>query len=99
MRTVAIVACSNGLKPEFASQNEELFSYFKSIGCRIVLSSCIYEKSEGFSAGAKERADELMRMFNNPDIEEIYDISGGDLANHILDKELILQAILSCKHS
>jgi|GEM_PF-882040 len=31
MRTVAIVACSNGLKPEFASQNEELFSYFKII--------------------------------------------------------------------
>ena len=28
---------------------------------------------------------ELMRMFTDPDIDEIYDISGGDVANQILD--------------
>ena len=99
MKTVGIVACSNGQKAEFKNQNEELFNYLESIGSKVVLSSCIYEKNGTFSGTGKERACELMRMFNNPDIEEIYDISGGDLANHILDKELILQAILSCKHS
>ena len=26
-----------------------------------------------------------MRFFNDPEVEEIYDISGGDLANQVLD--------------
>jgi len=86
MKTVGIVACSNGQKAEFKNQNEELFNYLESIGSKVVLSSCIYEKNGTFSGTGKERACELMRMFNNPDIEEIYDISGGDLANQILDE-------------
>ena len=31
------------------------------------------------------KADQLMKLFNDPDIKEIYDISGGDMANQILD--------------
>ncbi len=86
MKTVGIVACSNGQKAEFINQNEELIKYLQSIGSKVVLSNCIYEKCGVFSGTAKERAYELMKMFNNPDVEEIYDISGGDLANQILDE-------------
>jgi len=86
MKTVGIVACSNGQKAEFASQNEDLINYLESIGSKVILSSCIYEKNGVFSGTGKERADELIKMFNNPDVEEIYDISGGDLANQILDE-------------
>lgn len=86
MKTVGIVACSNGLKAEFINQNEELINYLQSIGSKVVLSNCIYEKNGFFSGTAKERAGELMKMFNNTDVEEIYDISGGDLANQILDE-------------
>lgn len=96
MKTVGIVACSNGLKPEFKNQNEELFNYLNSIGSKVVLSRCIYEKNGVFSGTGKERASELMRMFKNPDIEEIYDISGGDLANQILD-ELDYTAIMNSR--
>lgn len=86
MKTVGIVACSNGQKAELKNQNEELINYLKSLGNKVVLSKCIYEKNGVFSGTGKERAGELMRMFNNPDVEEIYDISGGDLANQILDE-------------
>ncbi len=85
MKTVGIVACSNGQKMELKKQNEELVNYLESIGNKVILSNCIYEKDGVFSGSGKERAAELMRMFNNPDIEEIYDISGGDVANQILD--------------
>lgn len=86
MKKVGIVACSDAQKEEYRTQNEELVGFLESIGITPVMSSCIYEKDGGpFSGSPKEKAGELMRMFTDPDIEEIYDISGGDVANQILD--------------
>lgn len=50
----------------------------------MVLSNCLYAKRGVFQGTPKERADELMRMFEDPDVSEIYDISGGDIANQLL---------------
>lgn len=80
-----IVVCSNAQKEKSRKQNEELVCFLESIGIRTVMSSCIYENGSVFSGSSKERADQLMRMFTDPEIEEIYDISGGDVANQILD--------------
>ena len=86
MKLVGIVACSDAQKEEYRKQNEELFSFLESNDTQPVMSSCIYEKTDSiFSGSPKEKADQLMRMFTDPDIEEIYDISGGDVANQILD--------------
>ena len=86
MKKVGIVACSDAHKEKYRKQNEELIRFLESNGIRTVISSCIYEKNDSiFSGSPKEKADQLMRMFTDPDIEEIYDISGGDVANQILD--------------
>lgn len=85
MKTVAIVACSNGQKEEYRSQNEELARYLEKTGHKVLWSNDIYEKNAAFSGTGAERAAELMRFFNDPEVEEIYDISGGDLANQVLD--------------
>ena len=86
MKKVGIVACSDAQKEEYRKQNEELIRFLESKGAQPVMSSCIYEKYGSiFSGSPKEKADQLMRMFTEPDIEEIYDISGGDMANQILD--------------
>ena len=86
MKKVGIVACSDAQKEEYRKQNEELVRFFESNGIESVISSCIYEKNNSiFSGSSKEKADQLMRMYTDPDIEEIYDISGGDVANQILD--------------
>ena len=85
MKTVAIVACSNGQKEEYRSQNEELARYLEKTGHKVLWSNYIYEKNAAFSGTGAERAAELMRFFNDPEVEEIYDISGGDLANQVLD--------------
>lgn len=86
MKKVGIVACSDAQKEEYRKQNEELIRFLESNGTQPVMSSCIYEKNDSvFSGSPKEKASQLMRMFTEPDIEEIYDISGGDMANQILD--------------
>ncbi len=85
MKTVAIVACSNGQKEEYRSRNEELARYLEKTGHKVLWSNDIYEKNAAFSGTGAERAAELMRFFNDPEVEEIYDISGGDLANQVLD--------------
>lgn len=85
MKKVGIVACSNAQKEENRASNEKLAEYLASLGMSTAWSSCIYEAEGVFSGTPKERAAQLMRMFADPGIEEIYDISGGDVANQILD--------------
>ena len=87
MKKVGIVACSDAQKEEYRKQNEELIRFLEFNDTQPVMSACIYEKTDSiFSGSPKEKADQLMRMFTDPDIEEIYDISGGDVANQILDE-------------
>ena len=71
MKTVAIVACSNGQKEEYRSQNEELARYLEETGHKVLWSNDIYEKNAAFSGTGAERAAELMRFFNDPEVEEI----------------------------
>ena len=85
MISTGIVACSNAQKIESREQNNSLVDFLKSTGRAVFLSECIYEKNSIFSGSAKQKADELMKLFNNPEVSEIYDISGGDMANEILD--------------
>lgn len=85
METVGIVACSNAQKSQWYEQNQSLINYLEKLGKKVVISDCIYEKNGIFSGTGKERAHELMKMFLNPDITNICDISGGDMANEVLD--------------
>ena len=84
--SVGIVACSDAQKPEWKEQNQRLIEILKKSGKNVLISNCIYEKNGVFSGTGKERANELMKLFANPDVEAIYDISGGDMANEVLDE-------------
>lgn len=81
---VGIVACSNGQKQEYEEQIKSLENTLLDIGLQSVFSQYIYEKESVFSGTAKERAVALMQMYENEEITEIFDISGGDIANGIL---------------
>ena len=85
MKTVGITACSNALCREERAMVQRLTEYLESTGRCVLQSACIYEKTGPFSGTGKERAEELMQLFRNPEVEEIYDISGGDMANEVLD--------------
>lgn len=85
MKAVGIVACSNALTLDRKEQTQSLIDFLQSTGRRVIVSNCIYERDGPFSGTGKARAAELMKLFGTPDVENVYDISGGDIANEVLD--------------
>lgn len=82
---VGIVACSNGLDRTRESKMLELKNTLNSLGLETVFSDKIYKKISEFNGTGKERADVLMGFFKDKTIKAIFDVSGGDLANEVLD--------------
>jgi len=95
MKKVGIVACSNGQKREYEEQIKNLEMTLLAMNLQPVFSQYIYEKESVFSGTAKERADALMQFYKDDEITEIFDISGGNVANGILpylDYEVIAKS-------
>lgn len=87
-----IVCCSNAQKREYREKINYLEKTLRSMGLQPVFSDYIYEREGVFGGTAQERAQALMDFYRDDEIEAIFDISGGDIANGILpylDYELI----------
>ncbi|HEX9026280.1 MAG TPA: S66 peptidase family protein [Clostridium sp.] len=82
---VAIVACSNGLDESNIIKMKELETTLNTIGLKTVFSDKIYKKVSDFNGTGEERAENLMNFFKDSSIKTIFDVSGGDLANGVLD--------------
>lgn len=86
MKNVAIISCSNGLQESARPTIDKLLKIFSSLGLNVVLSSTIYVKDDGLSSGSgKERGEELMKLYKDSSIDAIFDVSGGDLSNEVLE--------------
>ena len=96
MKKAAIVACSDALSSKDRPQIEDLTAFLRSIGIETEMSSCIFADEGVFAGTPSGRAAELMKMFTDSEIEEIYDVSGGNIANQILD-ELDYEAIAASR--
>ena len=83
-KKVGIVCCSNGMKRSYSGKIKMLEEKLRSIGLVPEFSRYIYEKEGAFCGTAKERAQALMDFYENDEIGEIFDISGGDVANGVL---------------
>lgn len=83
-KKVAIVGCSNGLSIQKEKELEALEKKFRQIGLIPQAGSYIFEKAHGISGSGEEKAKELLGFFKNQEISEIFDVSGGDMANEIL---------------
>ena len=81
---VAIVCCSNGQKATYKEKISELSKTLQKIGLIPVFSDFIYAEESVFAGSARERADSLMSFYRDKEIQMIFDISGGDIANEIL---------------
>ena len=82
---VALVVCSNGKAREDRIKLDKLEEILKSLGLVPIYSNYLYKDEFGRSASAKVRAQEVMKFFRDESIKAIFDISGGDLSNEILD--------------
>lgn len=82
---VGIVCCSNGLEAYKKEQYESLLEVLQRIGMIPVSSDYIFAKKNDVRSGtAKQRADALMRFYQEREVDAVFDISGGDVAIEIL---------------
>lgn len=79
-----IVCCSNGLSKDRRNDVEKLAQILTEIGITPVISDYIYVRSAVFSGTGRERAQALMHFYAEEEVEAVFDISGGDIANEIL---------------
>lgn len=83
---IGVISCSNGLSIKNKNIIEELKLNLKSLDIEMVEGDTLYAKEYNlFSGTGEEKARALEKLFLDKDIKMIFDISGGDLANEVLD--------------
>ena len=83
---IGVISCSNGLSIKNKNIIEELKLNLKSLDIDMVEGDTLYAKEYNlFSGTGEEKARALEKLFLDKDIKMIFDISGGDLANEVLD--------------
>ena len=82
---VGIIACSNGLSLESKVYLNNLKKILNGLGLKVVFSEKLFKEKDIFNGTNIEKAQVLMRFFKDKDIKVIFDVSGGDLANGILE--------------
>lgn len=83
--TVGLVACSNGLSVSSHEKIELLKSALESLGLKVELSSKLYMDKVFHKDQGRKKAEILMGFFEDEKIKAIFDVSGGDLCNEILE--------------
>ena len=82
---IALVVCSNGKNIEDKDRLGKLESILVEMGLVPIFTKYIYKDKFGCGAKAQVRAEELMSFYKNKEIKAIFDISGGDIANEVLE--------------
>ena len=83
---IGVISCSNGLNIKNKNIIDELKLNLKSLDIDMVEGDTLYAKEYNlFSGTGEEKARALEKLFLDKDIKMIFDISGGDLANEVLD--------------
>lgn len=83
--SIGIIACSNGIDSKNKNRIDCLEEVLLNLGLRVIYAKTIYKNNSIFNGSNKERAEALMELYTNNNIKAIFDISGGDLANGILE--------------
>lgn len=83
MKYAGIVCCSNPMPEKLREEIRILENVLSECGIKTQFSECMFQKDIGVYSG-KRRADALMELYRDPDISEIFDVFGGDMANQLL---------------
>ena len=82
---IGIVACSNGQPLTNKPKIDLLIENLKNLGLDTICSEYIYEVNSPFNGSPEEKGKSFMNLYKSNEIKAIFDISGGDLANEVLD--------------
>ena len=80
----AFVACSDPMLLYQKEDIERLKMILEKEGLEVAVSPYLFERFRNPSG--KEKADDLMGYFRDPEMDFIFDVSGGDIANSILQE-------------
>ena len=78
---IALVRCSNPLSLDKEKDIKKLINILEDMGLKVIVGEYIYDNEYN----GEKRARELMNFFKDKEIKAIFDISGGDMANEVLD--------------
>lgn len=78
----ALVACSDPMLLYQKNDIERLKLLLEKEGLEAAVSPHLFDNVEDLSE--KDKADDLMGYFRDPEMDFIFDVSGGDLANSVL---------------
>ena len=82
--TFGIVGCSNGQNLCNVEQNKKFIQFLEDQGIAVRVSRYLYRDVDGVNPSAQNRAKELMKFYRDDYITDIFDISGGNIANEVL---------------
>ena len=83
--TIGVVAPSNPIIGENIEEIEKAKKIIEDKGFKIKFSKNLFSNSNGYSATAKEKADDINDMFLDKNIKMIWCAKGGENSNSILD--------------
>lgn len=82
---IGLVACSNPLDNSQKALIEKLCVKLKTLGLVPVKSKYIFVDDFSFYPNGKLRAKAFLDFYSRGDINAIFDVSGGDIANEVLE--------------
>ena len=81
--TIALVGSSDGL-PEDSDTVSRLCAVLESLGLHTVIFPSLYQTAAGRPQPARQRAADIQAAFAAPEVDALFDLTGGDAANAIL---------------
>lgn len=85
MKKIGLVCCSNGIDRKQENDLKKLEYELRQLHIDVQWSPFIYQDKGIKSASAQDRANIINQMNQDDSIDAIMDISGGDIANEILE--------------
>ena len=79
-----IVRCSNPQPPQVREEIEKVTAVLSTGGAEAVAGKYLFSDEDAFTPGWV-RAQELMKLYHTEGMTNIFDISGGDMGNDVLD--------------
>ncbi|MDE5978371.1 MAG: LD-carboxypeptidase [Turicibacter sp.] len=83
-QVIGIIALSNGLNENQRQTLSQLEKVLTRIGLEVRWAKKVFKTEGLYHATDRERAKMLMDFYEDADIQAIFDVSGGDLANGVL---------------
>ena len=79
-----IVRCSNPQLPQVREEIDRVCGVLSAGGAEVIRGKLLFSDEDAYTPGWV-RAEELMKLYQDREITDIFDISGGDMANDVLD--------------